>query len=451
MTGAERNDIHFYPRSSAHARRPAKSAVPLQQALLSFFWFATNVHWTAILIVTMPSQIRAAVGDATKGSALGLALGAGALISMVVAPVFGALSDRIRLPGGRRKPWIVIGTLGNVVSLLGLAYLLQPGRPDSLVGWTVAFLFVELFNNIATAPYSALIPDMVPADQRGSASGWLGLMIVLGNFVGGITGFLVQPLGITGIYFLLMGVMLLGMLVTLFGVNELPAPREMPPFKWGTFLHGLYDPFKHSDFTWVFLTRLLVTMGIFTVQEFLQYYMGDVIGSPYVLAGVGKVAETAEEAVSVFMPALLFGAIVTTLVAGVLSDRYGRKVMVYLSGALMGLVALVFVVFHSFTLAVLMGVIFGLGYGAYESVDWALASDILPSMDDYAKDMGVWHVAMVLPQVLATPIAGFLLDNFQRVGKAQSIPNLGYTVIFLVAVVYFVLGTVFVKQIKGAR
>jgi MFS family permease len=122
--------------------------------------------------------------------------------------------------------------------------------------------------------------------------------------------------------------------------------------------------------------------------------------------------------------------------------------MVYISGALMGVVCLVFVLFHSFTLAVLMGIVFGLGYGAYESVDWALASDVLPSMDDYAKDMGVWHVAMVLPQVIATPIAGFLLDNFQRVGKVQNIPNLGYTVIFMVAVVYFIFGTVFVKQIK---
>jgi hypothetical protein len=72
-------------------------------------------------------------------------------------------------------------------------------------------------------------------------------------------------------------------------------------------------------------------------------------------------------------------------------------------------------------------------------------------MDDYAKDMGVWHVAMVFPQVIATPIAGFLLDNFQRVGKAESIPNLGYTVIFMLAVVYFFLGTVFVRQIKGVR
>jgi len=72
-------------------------------------------------------------------------------------------------------------------------------------------------------------------------------------------------------------------------------------------------------------------------------------------------------------------------------------------------------------------------------------------MDDYAKDMGVWHVATVLPQVIATPIAGFLLDSFQRVGSSRSIPNLGYTVIFLLAVVYFVFGSVFVRQIKKVR
>jgi MFS family permease len=422
-----------------------------RQALLSFFWLATNAQWAAILIVTMPSQIKSAVGSDVKGTALGLTLGLGALISMVAAPAFGALSDRIPLPGGRRKPWVVIGTIGNIIGLIGLAYLLQPGKPASLVGWTVAFLFVELFNNIATAPYSALIPDLVPAEQRGSASGWMGLMTVLGTFIGGLLGFFMVPLGgITGIYFLLMGIMLVGMLVTIFGVKE-PAVQTIRPFKWNDFLRGLYHPFKHSDFTWVFLTRLLVTMGIYTVQEFLQYYMGDVIGAPFILAFVGKVADAPEQAVSAFLLPLLLGSIVSTLVAGVLSDRHGRKIMVYLSGALMGAVALVFILFHSFTLAVLMGVIFGLGYGAYESVDWALASDILPSMDDYAKDMGVWHVAMVLPQVIATPIAGFLLDNFQRVGKTQNVPNLGYTVIFLLAVVYFIFGTVFVKQIKGAR
>ncbi len=98
----------------------------------------------------------------------------------------------------------------------------------------------------------------------------------------------------------------------------------------------------------------------------------------------------------------------------------------------MGIVCLVFILSHNFTVAVLMGIVFGLGYGAYQSVDWALVSDVLPSVDDYAKDMGVWHVADVLPQIVATPVAGVLLDNFQRIGKAQNIPNLGYTVIFLI-------------------
>lgn len=422
-----------------------------KQLLLSFYWFSTNMMWAAILIITMPSQIKSAVGDANKGSALAWTLAGGAVISMLAAPIFGSLSDRIRLPGGRRKPWIVIGTVGNVIGLVGLAYLIQPGHPESLVPWICVFLLVELFNNIATAPFSALIPDVVPIDQRGSASGWLGLMTILGTFAGGLMGFVIEPLGMPSVYFILMGVMLLGAVVTVFGVDEPDVQRDVAPFHFKDFLRGLAEPFKYSDFTWVFLTRLLVMMGIFTVQEFIQYYMGDVIGAPYVLAGFGKVADTAETATSFFIPALLLGAVVTTLVAGVLSDKYGKKLMVYISGALMGLVCLVFVLFHSFTLAVLMGIVFGLGYGAYQSVDWALASDVLPSMDDYAKDMGVWHVAFVLPQVIATPIAGFLLDSFQPIGKANNIPNLGYTIIFLVAVVYFAVGTVFVKQIKGVR
>ncbi len=422
-----------------------------RQILLSFFWFSTNVMWSSILIITMPGQIKEAVGDTTKASTLGLALGAGAFISMVAAPIFGGLSDRIRLPGGRRKPWIMIGAVGNAIGLVGLAYLIQPGHPESVVGWTVAFLFVELFNNVATGPYSALIPDLISPDQRGRASGWLGLMVVLGTFAGGLMGFLISSIGFAGIYFILIIVILLGAVVTQLGVKEYDKPRTVPPFKPGSFMRGLVDPFKHSDFTWVFLTRLLVTMGIFTVQEFIQYYLGDVIGSPYILTGFGKVADTAETATSFFLPMLLVGAIITTLLAGVLSDKYGRKLMVYLSGALMGSVCLVFVLFHSFTLVVLMGFIFGLGYGAYGSVDWALASDVLPSLDNYAKDMGVWHVAMVLPQVIATPVAGFLLDQLQMVGKVEKIPNLGYTVIFMVAVVYFIFGTVFVKQIKKVR
>jgi MFS family permease len=420
-----------------------------RQILLSFFWFSTNMMWAATLLITMPYQVKAAVGNSTKGTDIGIVLAIGALISLIAAPVFGGLSDRIKLPGGRRKLWVVIGTAGNVIGLVGMAYLIQPGHPESVFLWTVTFLVVQLFNNIATGPYTALIPDLVPTEQRGSASGWMGLMTLLGNFAGGVMGFLIAPLGIANIYFIMIGVLIVGALVTWFGVNEIDIPHEIPPFKLGEFMRGLIEPFRYSDFTWVLMTRLLVMMGISIVQEFIQYYMGDVV-KDFTLFGT-KVADTAEAAVSFFIPALLIGAVITTLIAGVLSDKYGRKRMVYLAGALMGIVCFVFLFSHSFTLAVLMGIVFGLGYGAYTSVDWALVSDVLPSVDDYAKDMGIWHVADVLPQIVAGSIAGVLLDNFQRIGAANNMPNLGYTVIFLMAFVFFVLGTVFVARIKGVR
>ena len=162
-------------------------------------------------------------------------------------------------------------------------------------------------------------------------------------------------------------------------------------------------------------------------------------------------ADSPEQAVSLFLGPMLVGGVISTLAAGVISDKRGRKFIVYISGALMGFVALMFVFFHNFTLAVVMGIVFGLGYGAYESVDWAMASDVLPSMDDYAKDMGVWHVAFTFPQVIATPIAGFMLDKFQVIGSQTGAHNLGYTAIFTLATLYFILGTILVRQIRKVR
>src|SRR5574341_792572 len=93
-----------------------------RQAMLSFYWFASNMHWAAILITTLPRQALLIGGDEVKGGTLGLVLLIGAFVSMIVAPIFGALSDRIVTPIGRRRPWIITGTVMNIVGLFGLAY-----------------------------------------------------------------------------------------------------------------------------------------------------------------------------------------------------------------------------------------------------------------------------------------------------------------------------------------
>jgi MFS family permease len=113
----------------------------------------------------------------------------------------------------------------------------------------------------------------------------------------------------------------------------------------------------------------------------------------------------------------------------------------------MTLVGLIFIVTHSLPLIIAAGAIFGLGYGAYQSVDWALVADVLPSRDDFARDMGAWNIALSLPQVIAPVLGGPLIDYFTRSGQSV----LGYQLLFGMAIVYCLVGTVTVRYIRGVK
>jgi MFS family permease len=415
-----------------------------KQFTLSFYWLTWNIQWTAIIFILMPLQVEAMVGSAIKGTALGIVTSLGALISLALPPLIGALSDRSPTRWGRRRPFMLWGSVmdGAALCFMALVPLWLP-MPWSLVFYVLAVMLLQFGSSYATSPYAALIPDIVPASQLGVASGWMGLMTLLGNFLGNlIGGYALAPLGMLGTYLILLGLFLFGALVTIFGVRE-PAPPRVEPFLWSSFWHGLRQPLSNLNFRWVFLTRLLVIAGQWTVQAFLLYYFRDEFFTQtqdrYALFGLS--ASSAEEGVALFLISVLVGAIFSAWIGGSLSDKLGRKPMVYLSSGLMSLVAIIFTlgIANSFTAVLWLGLVFGLGYGAYTSVDWALACAVLPSQKDYAKDMGVWHIASMLPQVIFLPVAGLLVDR------------VGYPVVFGMACLFYVLGTVFVSRIRGVR
>eukprot|EP00455_Lapot_gusevi_P055993 TRINITY_DN919_c0_g1_i3.p1 TRINITY_DN919_c0_g1~~TRINITY_DN919_c0_g1_i3.p1 ORF type:complete len:204 (-),score=59.15 TRINITY_DN919_c0_g1_i3:54-626(-) len=190
-------------------------------------------------------------------------------------------------------------------------------------------------------------------------------------------------------------------------------------------------------------------MGSITVQEYLQYYVKDAIGPVYEINGV-RVADSAERAVSLLFVPLLLGAFFSSVISGIISDRLGgrRKFLVYISGATMTVCCVMFSITRSYSFDMFLGFVFGLGYGAFAAIDWAMATDVLPNADEFAKDMGVWSLAFVLPQVLAAPIAGNLLDYFEKIAPQI---HLGYSIIFLLAVVYYSGGTYFVKFIQKVK
>ena len=144
-----------------------------RQLFLSCYWFAYNVQWGALLAIVLPSQIASVVGERHKELYNGLIPPAGALISLVLTPLAGALSDRSRSRFGRRRPFLVVGTLLNALFMLGLAGF---GKGSSIGLYLLAYVGLQLGANWAGGPYAGLIPDLVPAAQRGAASGWMAFM-----------------------------------------------------------------------------------------------------------------------------------------------------------------------------------------------------------------------------------------------------------------------------------
>ncbi|MBO0780212.1 MAG: MFS transporter, partial [Ktedonobacteraceae bacterium] len=197
-----------------------------------------------------------------------------------------------------------------------------------------------------------------------------------------------------------------------------------------------FKPRRDPDFAWVFITRLIMMLGIHTIQTFLQYYMRDAVG-----------VEHPEQQTTNFLIIVSLTSLGSAFAAGWLSDHFGRKRMVYIAGGMMAAVGLVFVITHSLPLVLAAGALFGLGYGAYGSVDWALVADVLPSDRNFARDMGVWNIALSLPQVVAPVLGGPLIDHFTRAGN----PVLGFQLLFIMAIGFCVLGTVTVRFIRGAR
>ncbi len=429
-----------------------------EQIALSFYWFALNIQSAALLPIVIPTQILlfvspGATGNAQQAVFLGWLSAMGAVVALVVQPIVGALSDRTRGRFGRRQPYIVAGTLVMLVGMIAL------GAASEVFMFLVGLLLVNLGNNASTAAYQSLLPDRVPAEQRGAASGYMGLMTILGN-VGSLAlaAILLRQVG-TGsnptdgirsgaalFYALASVVVVLGVAVTLLGVRDTPldassARLGLGPAEDGRRIAAAYqrlarmwiEPWRNHNFTWVFLTRAFVIMGLTLFMTFIEYYFA-------------KVAQVQSyiQATAVIAVLALLGAILSAMVLGIISDRTRRVPVVCLATVFMALAALAFVIAPDRVPLWPLGIVFGLGYGAYTSVDWALAIDALPTHGAAGKDLGLWNIASTLPSILAPLLGGLVIAVCDGFNQAA----LGYRIVFGFAALFLVIGAVFVLNVR---
>ena len=406
----------------------------LRHTALSAFWFGGNFMWIPLTTVLVQSQVDQVVAKGSQNGAIGFAIGIGGFLAMTVPPLVGAWSDRFNSRFGRRRPIMVAGTL---LTIPGLILLMTAGSYPQIV---VGYVIVQFFFNAAQAAYAGIIPDVVPAQQFGKASGFLATMTQLG--IGGGLG-VTSLLGSNRvIYLIFIAAILLTLLPTIWAArNEGLAPVIAHPRRsLGEAVREFLRPLHEGDFAWVIFTRLMISSGITAVLYNLHNFFRDVVLTP----GTSPDTFTSNWLLVVVLTALPFG-----FFGGLLSDRlHRRKVFVYLAGGAQAFVAIVFIAFYpsAIPLVFALGVAYGVGYGLYFAVDWALACDTLPDKSQSAKDMGLFHIALTMPQAIIPFFGGPLIDALNGPHG-----NSGYRVVFSSAVVFLFLGTILVGRIKSVR
>jgi len=424
--------------ASAQAAATEAPAQPgygnLWHSALSSFWFGSFFLWIPLTTVLLQNRVDHLIPHHDlQNTGVGVAAGIGGILAVTVPPLVGAWSDRLNTRYGRRRPIIVLGT---VLTMPGFFLIMAASSyPELLVGYAM----VQFFFNAAGAAYAGVVPDVVPAQQFGKASGFLGTMTLLG--IGAGTG-VTSLLGDVPVLYVIIAIVVLASLVPMLWAardeGKTPLLRA-PNRRFSETVSEFFRPLHEGDLAWVIYTRLMVSAGITVVQVNLLNFFRDVV-----LGGARADTFTAIWLLLMVVTAVPFG-----FFGGLLSDRLQRrKIFVYGAGAAQSFVALFFFVFYptSQGIVLALALAFGVGYGLYYAVDWALACDTLPDKSQSAKDMGLFHIALTFPQAIIPFFSGPLIDALNGPHG-----NGGYRVVFSSAVVFMVLGTLFVSRIKTVR
>jgi MFS family permease len=459
-------------------------------------YITVNIYWLGLNFVTggltpiiLPYLVQQFVPEVLKNTYYGGLRTAGLIVAILVQPLAGMLSDRSTQRWGRRRPFIFLGTM---LDLVFLAWIARSGNYWMLF---VAVLFLQFSSNIAHGALQGLIPDLVPREQRGRASGVKAVMellpVILLPLLG--IGVLVDQGRVGAAVLVIMVALFIAMLLTMM-VREEPL-RERPemPIKprvarivlltlifvvatsvfgglvgfvgallkesgvlqlvavglaglvamAGAIVVGVWlsarvgigeGAHRHSSFVWWVVNRLLFFAAVTSIQGFAQYFLQDVLE----VSNPGQATALLMAVVGVF-------TVIAALGSGFLADRFGRKRLLILTGIVAGAGTLLLLFSVNIFMVYFSGFLIGVATGVFVTTNWALGTDLVPP-EEAGRYLGISNLAGAGAGVVGAGIGGPLADFFN-----MSSPGLGYLVVFAIYGVCFLLSSVTLLKVREPR
>jgi MFS family permease len=385
----------------------------------------------------LPSQIDSIRGPAGTGVesvvAFGIISGVAGAFALVVYPLAGALSDRTTSRFGRRKPWILGGALVFAAALVLL------GLQTTMVGIGIFWTLIIIGFCVLTAALTAVISDQVPVGQRGIASAWISAPQAVGLILGVL---LILVLELTTLFgYLLIAVLLVALVIPFLVIapDARLEPAARTPLTARALIAGFWiSPRRYPDFAWTLTSRVLVNIGNALGTTLLFFFL---------IYGLGSTDPDTDLLILIVVYTVFI--VISSFVAGQWSDKLGRrKPFVIFAAGMQAIAALLLAFVPEYTVALVASAFLGLGYGAFLSIDQALATQVLPDAAARGKDLGVMNIATTVPQAVA-PLLGAGIVALVA-GMAGSIPT-GFVGLFVVSGIITIIGALAVLPVKSVR
>lgn len=252
------------------------------------------------------------------------------------------------------------------------------------------------------APLSAVFADRVPILLRSTVSAMLGLSYPLAVALGSSLMAL-GPQHEPGRLALLAGILIGAGAFFLIVFDEPSSERRgNAPSAYSGRTGSPLAPFRSRNFATVWTARLLIATGYALVSIYLLYFVTDAVGWP---------GRSPERSHAVLTGVAFASVVIIAITMALFGPRITRRQPIAFIGAVaLSVGALALAITPSWTVVMLAFALYGVGQGAYGSVEMGLMADALPTQDNRGRDMGLNNLAVALPQAMA-PIAALILER----------------------------------------
>lgn len=458
---------------------------------INIFYFALTARSQTLTPLILPLLVQLFMGDEVKGAAYGNLRLWALMIAVLMQGLIGILSDRSTSRLGRRRPFILIGGITEILVFIGIGVI--AATLEGTTGYWVLFgtyILSMLSSNTGHAAVQSLIPDIVPETKHGIFAGVKAFFELPAPliFVSFVVTRMVEVGNIWGALAILSVVVLVSTALTMFAPEK---PIKEPPYEmdWKPVLRlvgmtvvftviilgsgalvnyvnslavvlpdttalivtasvgvlgmsvavvlGVWSSVQMSiggtgsgdntSFTWWVINRLAFLVGSTNLASFVLYFLQERFPD---LEGAAAAGPTAMLVMFVGVAILI-----SSIPAGWLTDKFGRKPVCAFSGVLAMFGTLVVIASVGMTMLYIGGLMIGIAIGFFYSASWAIGTTLVPKQEA-GRYLGIQNLAGAGAGAVGAYIGGPIGDG------------VGFTVLISIFGFLFLISTLALFGIK---